>query len=106
MNANNALHVVPQPALLPSRMANPASGTVGQTPLVWIDAGGDPARQGFWAKLEGSNPGGIKDRAALHMIRAARARSDLLPGAPIVESTSGTLGLGLALAGLAYEHPV
>ena len=28
------------------------------------------------------------------------------PGAPIVESTSGTLGLGWALAGINYGHPV
>ena len=42
----------------------------------------------------------------MHMVRAARRRGDLSPGAPIVESTSGTLGLGLALAGLSYGHPV
>jgi len=30
----------------------------------------------------------------------------LAPGARIVESTSGTLGLGLALAGTVYGHPV
>lgn len=64
------------------------------------------AKGGFWAKLEGRNPGGIKDRAALHMIRSARRRGELRPGAPIVESSSGTLGLGLALAGGAYGHPV
>jgi S-sulfo-L-cysteine synthase (3-phospho-L-serine-dependent) len=62
--------------------------------------------RGFWAKLEGANPGGIKDRPALHMIRRARERGELRPGARIVESTSGTLGLGLALAGIAYGHPV
>ncbi|WP_276615431.1 pyridoxal-phosphate dependent enzyme [Nonomuraea basaltis] len=28
------------------------------------------------------------------------------PGAPVIESTSGTLGLGLALAGIVYGHPV
>ncbi|MGW2715738.1 pyridoxal-phosphate dependent enzyme, partial [Streptomyces sp. NPDC001356] len=28
------------------------------------------------------------------------------PGAPVIESSSGTLGLGLALAGLTYGHPV
>ncbi|MFC7590853.1 PLP-dependent cysteine synthase family protein [Nonomuraea antimicrobica] len=63
-------------------------------------------RGGFWAKLEGFNPGGIKDRPALHMVRRARARGDLRPGGTIVESTSGTLGLGLALAGIVFGHPV
>lgn len=65
-----------------------------------------PGGGGFWAKLEGFNFGGIKDRAALYMVQQARLRGELRPGAPIVESTSGTLGLGLALAGVAYGHPV
>ncbi|MCX4920009.1 PLP-dependent cysteine synthase family protein [Streptomyces sp. NBC_00687] len=86
-------------------MHTPA-GLVGDTPVLWI---GDPfttSGHGFWAKLEGHNPGGIKDRTALHMVRAARERGQLLPGARIVESTSGTLGLGLALAGATFGHPV
>ncbi|MFF7179698.1 pyridoxal-phosphate dependent enzyme [Streptomyces sp. NPDC008121] len=61
---------------------------------------------GYWAKLEGFNFGGIKDRAALHMVGEARRLGVLRPGAPIVESTSGTLGLGLALAGVLHGHPV
>ncbi|MFC5185520.1 PLP-dependent cysteine synthase family protein [Actinomadura harenae] len=93
-------------------------GVVGHTPVLWIPdlltsdhgPGQRDARErvgtGFWAKLEGRNPGGIKDRAALHMVAAARGRADLAPGAPIIESTSGTLGLGLALAGITYGHPV
>lgn len=40
------------------------------------------------------------------MVERARARGDLRPGARIVESTSGSLGLGLALAGMVYQHPV
>jgi cysteine synthase len=79
---------------------------VGNTPVLWVpDLLGETAG-GFWAKLEGCNPGGIKDRAGLHMIAHARRRGDLQPGRPIIESTSGTLGLGLTLAGLAYQHPV
>ncbi|MFI9626045.1 PLP-dependent cysteine synthase family protein [Streptomyces sp. NPDC052042] len=82
------------------------AGLVGDTPVLWIGAPFTTAGRGFWAKLEGHNPGGIKDRTALHMVRAARERDRLLPGARIVESTSGTLGLGLALAGATYGHPV
>ncbi|WNI26129.1 PLP-dependent cysteine synthase family protein [Streptomyces sp. ITFR-16] len=88
------------------RPTHTPAGLVGDTPVLWI---GDPFTapgRGFWAKLEGHNPGGIKDRTALHMVLAARQRGQLLPGARIVESTSGTLGLGLALAGVAYGHPV
>ncbi|WP_189872784.1 PLP-dependent cysteine synthase family protein [Streptomyces bluensis] len=82
------------------------AGLVGDTPVLWIGEPFTPAGHGFWAKLEGHNPGGIKDRTALHMVRAARDRGLLLPGARIVESTSGTLGLGLALAGVTFGHPV
>ncbi|MEV4127527.1 PLP-dependent cysteine synthase family protein [Nocardia sp. NPDC049707] len=79
---------------------------VGNTPILWVGEPLAPAGRGFWAKLEGFNPGGMKDRPALHMVRRAKARGDLAPGARIVESTSGTLGLGLALAGMVYRHPV
>ncbi|PJE03450.1 MAG: pyridoxal-5'-phosphate-dependent protein subunit beta [Mycobacterium sp.] len=83
-----------------------AASLVGNTPVLWIsDAIADGGR-GFWAKLEGANPGGMKDRPALHMVQCARARGELQPNAQIVESTSGTLGLGLALAGQIYGHPV
>ena len=85
-------------------------GLVGDTPVLWISQlwSQDPATdgRGFWAKLEGRNPGGLKDRPGLHMIARARQRGDLSPGAPVIESTSGTLGLGLALAGSVYGHPV
>ncbi|MGQ4619524.1 pyridoxal-phosphate dependent enzyme [Nocardia sp. R7R-8] len=83
---------------------------VGNTPVLWIteplDGTTTPNGRGFWAKLEGANPGGMKDRPALHMVERAIARGALAPGAPIIESTSGTLGSGLALAGMVYRHPV
>ncbi|MEU4728986.1 PLP-dependent cysteine synthase family protein [Streptomyces sp. NPDC023588] len=88
----------------PARSA--LSGLVGNTPLLHVSEPLAPAGRGFWAKLEGFNPGGIKDRPGLHMVGRARARGDLKPGARIIESTSGTLGLGLALAGMVYGHPV
>ncbi|MCQ6554980.1 PLP-dependent cysteine synthase family protein [Streptomyces sp. C10-9-1] len=88
----------------PTRPALP--GLVGNTPLLHVSEPLAPTGRGFWAKLEGFNPGGIKDRPGLHMVERARARGDLRPGARIIESTSGTLGLGLALAGMVYGHPV
>ncbi|MBI2700949.1 MAG: pyridoxal-phosphate dependent enzyme, partial [Mycobacterium sp.] len=79
------------------------AGLVGNTPVLRISEPLTPADRGFWAKLEGFNPGGsMKDRPAVHMVERARARGDLRPGARIVESTSGSLGLGLALAGMVY----
>nr|WP_258562325.1 PLP-dependent cysteine synthase family protein [Nocardia africana] len=81
-------------------------GLVGNTPVLWVGEPLAPAGRGFWAKLEGANPGGMKDRPALHMVRRAEQRGDLVPGARIIESSSGTLGLGLALAGMVHGHPV
>ncbi|OLT35750.1 pyridoxal-5'-phosphate-dependent protein subunit beta [Actinomadura sp. CNU-125] len=78
---------------------------VGNTPVLWVPDLFGRTGKGFWAKIEGANPGGIKDRPALHMIARARERGDLAPGSPIIESTSGTLGLGLLLAGISYGHP-
>lgn len=83
------------------------AGLVGNTPVLRISEPLTAADRGFWAKLEAFNPGGsMKDRPAVHMVERARARGELRPGARIVESTSGSLGLGLALAGMVYGHPV
>ncbi|MBN7448358.1 pyridoxal-phosphate dependent enzyme, partial [Mycobacteroides abscessus] len=79
---------------------------VGNTPVLWVSEPFSGPGTGFWAKLEAHNPNGMKDRPALYMVERARERGDLKPGAMIVESTSGTLGLGLALAGIIYRHPV
>ncbi|WP_424533573.1 PLP-dependent cysteine synthase family protein [Sphaerisporangium viridialbum] len=79
---------------------------IGNTPVLWVPEIWSGGERGFWAKLEGYNPGGIKDRPALYMIEQARLRGELAPRRPIIESTSGTLGLGLALAGVVHRHPV
>ncbi|SFB56782.1 cysteine synthase A [Amycolatopsis marina] len=111
MFSNELIHPVRQ---LSSTSAQEQLGTasarkasiVGNTPVVWMDKPFTTDGRGFWAKLEGQNPGGMKDRPALHMVARARERGELQPGGLIVESTSGTLGLGLALAGIVYGHPV
>jgi S-sulfo-L-cysteine synthase (3-phospho-L-serine-dependent) len=87
------------------RFDKPAT-MIGNTPVLRIAAPFTDDNRGFWAKLEGFNPGGMKDRPAIHMVEQGRARGDLRSGSPIVESTSGTFGLGLALAGTVYGHPV
>ena len=92
--------------LTPPAPVRESSSLVGNTPVLWVGEPLAPAGRGFWAKLEGFNPGGMKDRPALHMVQRAKQRGDLAPGARIIESTSGTLGLGLALAGAVYHHPV
>ncbi|MER6317648.1 pyridoxal-phosphate dependent enzyme [Streptomyces sp. NPDC001581] len=79
---------------------------LGGTPLARIHTDLPHRHPGFWAKLECLGAGGMKARAAVSMLTGARARGELLPGAPVVESTSGTLGIGLAFAGQALGHPV
>lgn len=59
------------PAQLPAHAKRPAhspAGLVGDTPVLWIGEPFTAAGRGFWAKLESHNPGGIKDRSALHMV--------------------------------------
>ena len=102
----NRQHYADQCQPAPGSYRQP-DGLVGNTPVLRISAPLTSADRGFWAKLEGFNPGGsMKDRPAVHMVHRARARGELRPGARIVESTSGSLGLGLALAGMVYQHPV
>ncbi|WP_370062097.1 PLP-dependent cysteine synthase family protein [Mycobacterium sp. MAA66] len=107
-NSTNLVLPRKSPSTGPCRLARyDRPGTmVGGTPVLRVGAPFGDESRGFWAKLEGVNPGGMKDRPAMYMVERGRARGDLKPGARIVESTSGTLGLGLALAGTAYDHPV
>jgi cysteine synthase len=80
---------------------------VGNTPLVELQKLSAGLNGRVFIKLEGRNPGGsAKDRIALHMIRQAEASGELLPGATIVESSSGNTGIGLAIVGNLTGHPV
>ncbi|GIH25277.1 hypothetical protein Aph01nite_35870 [Acrocarpospora phusangensis] len=77
---------------------------IGHTPLVRLRL---PAGQAeLYAKLELQNLYAMKDRVARQMLRSARAAGLLRPGAPIIESSSGSMALGLALVGRALGHPV
>src|SRR5438093_5024015 len=56
------------------------------------------AARGVHLKLEGHNPGGsIKDRTALSLIESLERRGALRPGAIVIDSTSGNLGVALAM---------
>src|SRR5262245_65510380 len=49
-------------------------------------------------KLEGHNPGGsIKDRTAQSLIESLEARGALRRGSIVIDSTSGNLGVALAM---------
>lgn len=79
--------------------------SIGHTPLVRL-RGGPRTRAHLYAKMELMNPFGMKDRFAAHGILAAKASGALKPGDKIIESSSGTLALGLAMVGGALGHEV
>ena len=73
--------------------SNRVDAAIGGTPVVKLE----PGMAEVWVKLEGLEPGGsIKDRTALGMVLDAEQRGVLVPGATIVEPTSGNTGIGLA----------
>ena len=79
---------------------------IGNTTLVEI-AGLEGQQARLLVKLESFNPGGsVKDRVALAMIEDAEAQGQLLPGATIIEPTSGNTGVGLAWVGAAKGYKV
>ncbi|MFC3690016.1 PLP-dependent cysteine synthase family protein [Aquipuribacter hungaricus] len=73
--------------------------TVGGTPLVRLSRLLPGERVTLWAKLEDRNPtGSVKDRPVAWMLRAAEADGRLVPGATLLEATSGNTGISLAMA--------
>src|SRR5687768_7813028 len=84
----------------PPPIANSVLDTIGNTPLVRINAitRGVTAAD-VLAKIETFNPGNSsKDRMAIRMIEDAEREGSLAPGGTIIEGTSGNTGMGLAIA--------
>jgi N-(2-amino-2-carboxyethyl)-L-glutamate synthase len=72
---------------------------IGNTPLVQLKRVIADIDFRLYAKLECLNPGGsMKDRPALAILRHALESGDLKPGAVVIESSSGNMGIGLAQA--------
>ena len=70
---------------------------VGRTPLVRLGRLSPARGAEVCGKLERNNAAGsVKDRPALYMIEAAEEAEQLVPGAVIVEATSGNTGISLA----------
>ncbi len=79
------------------KIANSILETIGNTPLVRLNKIGKDLPGEILVKLEFFNPlASVKDRIALAMIEAAERSGKLVPGATIVEPTSGNTGIGLA----------
>jgi cysteine synthase len=70
---------------------------LGPTPLVPVRL--DPAGPAVWCKLEFLNPSGsTKDRIARYMLEKAWRQGTLCPGNTVVEASSGSTSIALALA--------
>ncbi|GAA2003266.1 pyridoxal-phosphate dependent enzyme [Catenulispora subtropica] len=79
---------------------------VGHTPVIRLRIDDAPDGVEVYAKMELQNLFAMKDRVARQVILEARRTGELAPGGPVVESSSGTMALGLALVGTALGHPV
>ncbi|NKC13109.1 MAG: pyridoxal-phosphate dependent enzyme [Gammaproteobacteria bacterium] len=87
------------------RYYNSIVETIGDTPLVKLNAVNQNIPGTILAKVEYFNPGNsMKDRMALKMIEDAEARGDLKPGGTLIEGTSGNTGMGLALGAIAKGY--
>ena len=70
---------------------------IAPTPLVPVQP--DPALPPIWCKLEFLNPSGsTKDRIARHILEKARRRGTISAGGTVVEASSGSTSIALALA--------
>ena len=72
--------------------------SIGNTPIVQLRKVVPPGSARILAKLEWANPtGSIKDRVAKAIIENAEKKGQIKPGSTVVEYTSGTTGISLAL---------
>lgn len=88
-------------------IANKLTELIGNTPLLGLNSYSDKYKVDatLLAKLEYFNPlGSVKDRIALAMVENAERRGKLLPGATIIEPTSGNTGVGLAFVSAAKGY--
>jgi len=79
--------------------------TVGNTPLVKLNRLTEGIQATVIGKLESRNPGGsVKDRICLSMVAEAEKQGLILPGATIIEPTSGNTGIGLAMVAAVKDY--
>lgn len=78
---------------------------IGNTPLLALRRINPWPEVTLLVKLEGNNPAGsVKDRPALNLIKIAEASGRLLPGARLIEATSGNTGIALAMVAAARGY--
>lgn len=80
---------------------------IGHTPAAWLDHLTAELPGRVLLKLELANPSGsVKDRAARQCLLDAIEAGSLRPGMPVVELTSGNMGIGLAMACAVLGYPM
>ena len=78
--------------------------SIGRTPLVELSRL-DTAGARMFVKIESRNPcGSVKDRVGVALIEDAERRGVLVPGATLVEPTSGNTGIALAFVAAAKGY--
>lgn len=84
----------PSPAM---SLADSITHTIGQTPLIKLNALTTGLEAEIYVKCEFFNPlSSVKDRIGLAMIEAAERDGKLKPGGLVIEPTSGNTGIALA----------
>src|SRR2546425_4999095 len=80
-------------------------GTIGKTPIVGIQRLA-PRHVTMYVKCEFFNPlSSVKDRLAIAIIEDAERTGKLKPGQTVVDATSGTTGIALAMVCAAKGYP-
>ncbi|HSH09572.1 MAG TPA: cysteine synthase A [Oceanipulchritudo sp.] len=80
-----------------NRIAKSIIETIGNTPLIKLNAAAEGCGAEIYVKCEWFNPlASVKDRIARAMIETAEADGRLRPGGVVIEPTSGNTGIGLA----------
>jgi cysteine synthase A len=78
---------------------------IGETPLLRLRRFSGECGVDVLAKLEGVNPAGsVKDRIARAMVDDAERTGRLVPGATLIEPTSGNTGIALAMIAAARGY--
>ncbi|XYI02623.1 PLP-dependent cysteine synthase family protein [Sorangium sp. So ce1128] len=83
---------------VPVRVCDNVTEAIGGTPLIRLSKFINREGPQCYFKFEAMNPGGSsKDRSAREMLLAAEKEKDLKPGSKVIISTSGNMGIGLAM---------
>ncbi|KAK3825373.1 MAG: tryptophan synthase beta subunit-like PLP-dependent enzyme [Benniella sp.] len=84
--------------IAPPAIADAVVGTIGNTPIIRLNATGNSAQIELLAKTEFSNPSGsIKDRVAQRVLANLKAANKIKDSTTLVVPSSGNLVISLAL---------